>query len=68
MTLLKDPPPPKQYQRTYAEAENWQDVTEAEVRYRLSGYHTDVDEAIATINAGQQLRTPFAFFRLKIQP
>lgn len=52
------------FQRMYAdEPDNWQEVTEEEIRKRLDGYYTNIDEVIDAVRNGAPIRTPFAFFR-----
>jgi hypothetical protein len=52
------------FQRKYKDAgEDWQEVTESEVRYRLQDWYQSVDLAIDTIKQGIPHDTPFAIFR-----
>jgi hypothetical protein len=52
------------FQKMYKdEPDNWHEVTEDEVRYRLEGYYNSVDLAIETIKNGVPHDTPFAIFR-----
>lgn len=52
------------FEKCYADKEQWSVVGEQEMRKCLASYYTDVDLAIETIKTGQQLRTPWAFFRV----
>lgn len=52
------------FEKCFADKEQWSIVGEQEMRKCLASYYTDVDVAIETIKAGQQLRTPWAFFRV----
>lgn len=52
------------FQKMYKdEPDNWQEVDEKEVRYRLEEYYRSVDNAIYCMQAGMTQDTPFAIFR-----
>ena len=52
------------FQRMYKdEPDNWREVDEKEVRYRLAGYYNSIDLAIECLKQGIQHDTPFAIFR-----
>jgi hypothetical protein len=52
------------FERMYKDEEdNWQEVTEEEVRKRLDGYYHSIDLAIEAMKEGIPHDTPFAIFR-----
>ena len=53
-----------EYEKMYAdEPDKWQPTDEADMRERLSAYYKDVDAVLETLNSGETVRTPWAFYR-----
>ncbi len=46
------------------DGQTWEDIDPKELRRKLSGYFKDVELCVAAMIDGQQIRTPFAFYRL----
>ena len=56
--------PARRYQRQYVGANDWQDVTEDEVRDKLDGPYHNVDMAMEYLNQNGFIRTPFSLYRV----
>lgn len=53
------------YQVLYHDSDSWSDLTESQVRDRLSGSYIDLDLIIETLTEGQTVLSPYGAYRLK---
>jgi len=53
------------YQRRFAGTgpENWHEITRAEVERALAKNYEDLETIMGVLDEGEQVRTPFAFYR-----
>lgn len=56
---------PEIFEVLYNDSDSWSELTEGQVRQRLTGHYIDLDLIIETLRDGQTVLSSFAVYRLK---